>query len=115
MNIEKSLDIPEEIESQEIIEPADPEPSQTSQTWLDRLLGALSAPAKREPVEGYRDHPLNFAGSQAIARILRGIEGLAGDLDYAVIDVILGVIEYLRGRSVDAEQSQGDFGSKRDG
>lgn len=47
-------------------------------------------------IEEYIDHPLNFDGEKSTARILRGLTGIAGELDYAIIDIGLGVIEKIK-------------------
>ena len=47
-------------------------------------------------VEEYIDHPLNFDGMKSTARILRGLTGIAGELDYALIDIGLGALEKIK-------------------
>lgn len=47
-------------------------------------------------VEEYIDHPLNFDGAKSTARILRGLTGIAGQLDYALIDIGLGCFEKIK-------------------
>lgn len=41
----------------------------------------------------YMDHPMNSKHSKGRARFLRGCTGIAGDLDLAIIDIVLGAIE----------------------
>jgi len=48
------------------------------------------------PVESYMDHPLNFKGSKGMAQILRGVTGMAGELDYAIIDIGLGLVQLTK-------------------
>jgi hypothetical protein len=43
-------------------------------------------------VESYINHPLNFNESKPVARILRGLTGMFNELDYAVVDIVLGVL-----------------------
>ncbi len=47
------------------------------------------------PVEEYIHHPLNWAESRGLARALRGAEGLVGSLRYAVLDLVVGVAEFV--------------------
>lgn len=59
-------------------------------------LSFLAAPTGDGPVEEYIEHPLNFDKKKSTARILRGCTGICGNLDYALIDIALGVIEKLK-------------------
>lgn len=47
-------------------------------------------------IESYIDHPLNNKKSRGMAQILRGLTGIAGELDYAIIDIALGSFQYTR-------------------
>lgn len=53
----------------------------------------LLSPTGPGPVESYIDHPFNTTGSKGTARILRGLTGIMGDLNYAVVDIVLGSVE----------------------
>lgn len=48
------------------------------------------------PIEDYVDHPLNFKGSKGVAQILRGATGMAGNLNYAIIDIGLGLVQVTK-------------------
>ena len=56
----------------------------------------LLSPTGPGPIEEYTDHPLNYDRSSSTARILRGLTGIAGSLDYAIIDIGLGLIEKIQ-------------------
>lgn len=58
------------------------------------------------PIEDYVDHPMNPRGSKGIAQILRGVTGIAGDLDLAVLDIALGTIEVMKERKNAAAQPE---------
>ena len=47
-------------------------------------------------VEDYINHPINFKKSKAVAKILRGIEGIFGALDLAIIDILIGSLELIK-------------------
>jgi hypothetical protein len=47
-------------------------------------------------VEDYKEHALNFDGSMAMARILRGLSGFLGNLNYALADIVVGILEYAK-------------------
>lgn len=44
-------------------------------------------------VDTYIDHPFNINESKGTARIIRGLTGIAGDLNYAIVDIALGAVE----------------------
>jgi len=47
-------------------------------------------------IDEYIDHPLNFKNTRGVAQIIRGATGFAGDLDLALIDIGLGIINCIR-------------------
>lgn len=47
-------------------------------------------------IEEYISHPLNFNRSAAVARILRGLTGMMGSLRFAIIDIIMGLLEFKK-------------------
>ncbi len=47
-------------------------------------------------IEDYIDHPMNFNSSLSVARILRGITGFTGSLRLAILDIVLGVLDFAR-------------------
>lgn len=59
-------------------------------------LSFLAARTGEGSVDEYINHPLNFDNRASTARILRGCTGLCGQLDYALIDIALGVIEKIK-------------------
>lgn len=71
-------------------------------------LSFLAAPTGEGPIEEYMQHPLNFDNKKSTARILRGCTGICGNLDYAIIDIALGVIEKIKekGNSENADRPQ---------
>jgi|SaaInl7_200m_RNA_FD_contig_71_924158_length_994_multi_4_in_0_out_0_2 hypothetical protein len=64
-------------------------PQQGLSNW-QRIIQATSPP---KSIESYADHPLNFDSTPSTGRIIRGSEGIIGDLDKAVVDIIIGLIE----------------------
>ena len=56
----------------------------------ERILTATSPDKK---IELYSDHVLNYDGKDSTGRIIRGSEGIAGSLDKAIIDIVVGVIQ----------------------
>lgn len=46
-------------------------------------------------LENYIDVPLNINKSKEIAHILRGISGLFGDLNGAIVDILVGSVKMI--------------------
>lgn len=75
----------------------DPQPLPTSRLG-DFLpdLSILTAKTGDGSIEDYVNHPLNFKGSRGMAQMIRGFTGIAGELDYAIIDIALGAFQYAK-------------------
>lgn len=55
-------------------------------------------------IEDYLEHPLNSRKSKGIAQILRGMTGLLGNLNYAVLDICLGFFEFSKEKGLKNEE-----------
>jgi hypothetical protein len=60
------------------------------------LIELLKSPTGEGPIEDYINQPLNFDNSKGMAQVLRGLTGLLGSLNYAVIDIVLGTFAWAR-------------------
>ncbi|OPZ96766.1 MAG: hypothetical protein BWY70_01670 [Bacteroidetes bacterium ADurb.Bin408] len=79
-----------------------PPPPMPEATIPGGILNTLLKKSPNKAIEEYENHPLNYDKKQSTGRILRGLEGLFMDLNYAVVDVLLGVIEkWKEGRKHD--------------
>jgi hypothetical protein len=58
----------------------------------------MTAPTGSGSIESYVNHPMNFNESKSVARILRGLTGMFDNLDYAIIDIIIGGLDLLKSR-----------------
>ena len=61
-----------------------------------KLFDILKSKTGPGEIEEYIDHPINFKKSKAVAKILRGIEGIFGALDLAIIDILIGSLELIK-------------------
>jgi hypothetical protein len=68
-------------------------------------MSLLTAKTGDGPIEAYLDHPLNFNGSKPVAQMLRCFTGLFGALDYALVDIGMGALNFMRGRKPAAPAS----------
>jgi hypothetical protein len=73
----------------------------------ERVMEVTSVPTVNMPdflkaqtgsgaVEDYLEHPLNFSKSKGLARVIRGLTGMLGSLDLAIIDIIVGGFEFMK-------------------
>lgn len=53
----------------------------------------LKSPTGGGSIESYVNHPLNFNGSWGLAQVIRGLTGIFTNLDYAVIDIVMGALK----------------------
>lgn len=90
---------------EEILEDPQPQPSARIGDFLPDF-SILAAKTGDGPIEDYIDHPLNTKGSRGMAQMIRGFTGIAGELDYAIIDIALGAFQYAKeGKAVNAADS----------
>ena len=58
----------------------------------------LKAPTGEGSLAEYMDHPMNFNNGKGTARILRGFTGMLGSLNYAIVDIAIGLMEFMKGK-----------------
>lgn len=63
------------------------------------IINFLKSPTGEGSIESYIDSPLNFNNSKGLAQVLRGLTGLIGNLDFALIDVTMGTLNYFKEKS----------------
>ena len=59
------------------------------------IIEFLRTPTGEGSIESHLEHPLNFNKSMAVARIIRGLSGFLGNLNLALVDIFIGVIELI--------------------
>jgi hypothetical protein len=59
------------------------------------FLKAQTGPGE---IEDYMTHPLNFSKSMGLAQMIRGITGIVGELRYAVLDIVMGFLQFSKER-----------------
>jgi len=77
------------------VSPAPPEEKRTIE-----LPAFLKAKTGSGSVESYKDHPLNYDGSEGLAQVIRGFTGMFDALDLAIIDIAVGFFRWRKGASV---------------
>lgn len=58
-------------------------------SW-QKILTAAPGPGA---IEDYLIHPLNFRKSEGLGQIIRGLTGILGSLEYALVDVFMGFLK----------------------
>lgn len=89
---EKSLD--DVLSGESFDEQAAPE--ETVSRGFD--FSFLTAETGEGAIEDYLDHPLNFNQSKSVAQMLRGFTGLLGNLKLAIIDIVMGGLQFAKER-----------------
>jgi hypothetical protein len=56
-------------------------------------LSFLKSETGQGDLADYVFHPLNFNNSKPVARILRGVTGLFGNVNLAIADIMIGIFE----------------------
>lgn len=69
------------------------------QQETSRLKEILTAETGEGSIEMYIEHPLNFNNSKGVARVLRGLTGIMGNLNYAIVDIVIGSLDVLKSSS----------------
>lgn len=63
------------------------------------ILGrVLTAETGAGDVQSYVNHPINYNGSQGLAQLIRGLSGVFGNLNLAVIDIAIGAMRFGKER-----------------
>jgi hypothetical protein len=47
-------------------------------------------------ISSYDNHPLNIKNNDNIAQIIRGLTGMLGSLNFAILDIILGSLGFVK-------------------
>lgn len=61
----------------------------------------LKAKSPDEPIENFINHPFNFDGSRGLAQIIKGLTGMFGYFNYAIIDIVMGWLRWTKERKED--------------
>jgi hypothetical protein len=87
-----------ESEELELVPPGQTEDiEQPSSGGID-VIALLKSPTGEGDVDEYMQHVLNFNESRGMARVIRGLTGMLGNLNYAIVDIVVGVMELAKGR-----------------
>lgn len=82
----------QDIEQQVIVEQEQVKESR----FNEMAANILTAETGAGSIGDYIQHPMNFNQSQGLAQILRGLTGIVGNLNLAVIDVVLGALRFSK-------------------
>jgi hypothetical protein len=64
----------------------------------------LTAETGEGSIEEYMTHPMNWDNSKETARIIRGVTGIAGKLNLAIVDILIGLFGIQKKRADKNEQ-----------
>jgi len=63
---------------------------------FDKMGNVLSSPTGEGSIGEYLEHPLNFNNSKGLAQIIRGVTGLLGNLNLAIVDIVFGFLRFSK-------------------
>lgn len=72
--------------------------------WM-KYLTAKTGP---DDIEDYLGHPMNYNKSKPVAQIIRGLTGIFGAMDLAVIDIASGLMNFMKPKKVTADVGSTD-------
>ena len=109
MNMDRPI-LEENAQGPEVGPGPDQEAQASTQTSVSPgldFMTFLKAPTGDGSIEEYLNHPLNFNGSEGLAQVIRGLTGMFERLDYAIIDVLMGMFR-MRPRPGGGENERPD-------
>lgn len=68
-------------------------PAEAAEVRRGMDFSFLKAPTGEGSIEEYLQHPMNFNESRGMARILRGLSGMFDNLNYALVDIVVGIMD----------------------
>ncbi len=73
----------------------------TEKQKLNFDLSFLQAKTGAGSIEDYIEHPMNIGKSKGMAQLIRGFTGLFGALDLAIIDIVVGMMQFTKEKKVE--------------
>lgn len=59
------------------------------------IMEFIKRPTGEGDVNEYINHPMNYDGTREVGQVIRGMTGLLGALNYAIIDIGIGLMKIL--------------------
>jgi hypothetical protein len=78
----------------------------TEQPRSNKFLDILKSKTGEGSIADYQDHPLNFNNNKYVGQILRGLTGILGALDLAIIDISMGLLGLFKDRNIVKEDNE---------
>lgn len=86
-----------------------PTTTQEKKPEIPSILRFLKVKSPDTPLESYKNHPLNFLKSEGLGQVIRGFEGLFGELKYAIVDIVIGGIRLFFEKRHENLNNRSDF------
>lgn len=65
----------------------------------NNILQILFSQTGEGTIESYNNHPMNIKNDKSISQILRGFTGILGNLNFALIDILLGGFSFFKDKN----------------
>lgn len=97
MNIEESASnyVPTE-ETTENIEQENKGINEVKEDKGNWLINMLKSETGEGTIQSYNNHPLNIKSNNYVSQIIRGMTGMLGSLNFAILDIILGGLGFAK-------------------
>jgi hypothetical protein len=70
----------------------------------NKIFEILKTKTGEGTIQSYEEHPLNFNQNKYVGQILRGLTGILGALDLAIIDIGMGILGLIKDRNIVKEE-----------
>jgi hypothetical protein len=68
-------------------------------SWIkDKFIMCLRSKSGEGTITDYKNNSLNINNDENIAQILKGFSGMFGNINSAVLDIIMGTINYFKSK-----------------
>jgi hypothetical protein len=99
MNIEENAEnyIPNDENSGENINNENGYPNEgNEQKKESNFWSMLKAQTGEGSIKSYSNHPLNMKNNDYVGQIIRGLTGMLGTLNFAILDILLGSFGFIK-------------------
>jgi hypothetical protein len=60
------------------------------------IMSMLKAQTGEGSIKSYSNHPLNMKNNDYVGQIIRGLTGMLGSLNFAILDILLGSFGFIK-------------------
>jgi hypothetical protein len=69
---------------------------ENEQKSSNSIINMLKAQTGEGSIQSYSNHPLNMNNNNYVGQIIRGLTGMLGSLNFAILDILLGSFGFIK-------------------